>query len=496
MAYIYDPSQQISQSLGKAAAGAGNIFSQLIAQKQQDYALAQQLETNVESLKKGLNQFSQKSITDKSNALLNDVRSSIFKDGKLDYSKLRDVRNQISEISDLKQGYEVAANEFQRRLELGIQTKDDMVSFTNYWNDLTALLSNEDLIRNPKDLNTAFKNVYLDNIDFQKYVGRVLSSELNTQELTEDYVDKVSGDRKTFVAKAYGNQYFDKQTGKIVVDEKKTDLNATYANLKEKYPELLTLFERNYGSAAGYFNETNGGQLVKKLIDMTTVSPKFETKLTSDQILGQKLSNKKSSEQIKNLEFMNTPEMQNLTKEGMEAEVALTQARAGNIGAQNLVMYNPTSFYTPSKIDIPTNVSGKKETSETSVEQYALKVPKNKLPVIEGKYMYSDGKVEKQNFLVEILYKTKDGKFYAKGQQANSAGKGEGNPNKIYELDEASYTNLLGKYKEIATTKDAPMWEKDLSIFFGKERYVPQAMNFLGNPQVSGDQFFGTTQSK
>ena len=41
MAYTYDPSQNIQQGLQQAAAGVGNIFTQVIAQQQRDYNLAE-----------------------------------------------------------------------------------------------------------------------------------------------------------------------------------------------------------------------------------------------------------------------------------------------------------------------------------------------------------------------------------------------------------------------------------------------------------------------
>ena len=70
MAYTYDPSQNIQQGLQQAAAGVGNIFTQVIAQQQRDYNLAENAFQNIEALKKNLNIFGQKSITSKANDLL------------------------------------------------------------------------------------------------------------------------------------------------------------------------------------------------------------------------------------------------------------------------------------------------------------------------------------------------------------------------------------------------------------------------------------------
>ena len=111
MAYTYDPSQNIQQGFQQAASGVGNIFTQIIAQQQRDYNLAENAFQNIEALKKNLNIFGQKSITAKANDLLGKTSSAIMKNGKLDYSALGDIRQQVAEIGDLKQGYDVGAKE-------------------------------------------------------------------------------------------------------------------------------------------------------------------------------------------------------------------------------------------------------------------------------------------------------------------------------------------------------------------------------------------------
>jgi hypothetical protein len=79
MAYIYDPSQNIKQGFQQAQAGVGDIFTHIIAQKQRDYNLAENTFQNIEALKKNLNIFGQKNITNKANDLLSKTSSAIQK---------------------------------------------------------------------------------------------------------------------------------------------------------------------------------------------------------------------------------------------------------------------------------------------------------------------------------------------------------------------------------------------------------------------------------
>ena len=172
MAYIYDPSQNIKQGFQQAQAGVGDIFTHIIAQKQRDYNLAENTFQNIEALKKNLNIFGQKNITNKANDLLSKTSSAIQKNGKLDYSELGNLRQQISTIGDLKQGYEIGAKEYERMLQLGIANKDNLISFEKFYKELSAKMGDENLVANPQDLQQALASTYSDNLDanamFQK----------------------------------------------------------------------------------------------------------------------------------------------------------------------------------------------------------------------------------------------------------------------------------------------------------------------------------------
>lgn len=281
MAYIYDPSQQISQSLGKAAAGAGNIFTQVIQEKQQNFKIAQELESNIQSLKKELNQFSRKTITDKSNALLSDMKSTIFKEGKLDYTKLREVRDRISDLNDLKNGWEIANEQFEQRLKLGLNSKDEIVSITNYYSDLTETLSNEDLIKNPQDLNTALDKVYNRNLDRGIVTKKLLSSYLGKQDMVKgDALDSAGNKYDYAIKDTYAGFTFDPNTRKMIPSAEIPDSkwDAIYNDIKQNNPSFLKMLQdQDTTGATEFFNESNGGDLIKTLALQSAGQPSFET---------------------------------------------------------------------------------------------------------------------------------------------------------------------------------------------------------------------------
>lgn len=315
MAYIYDPSQQISQSLGKAAKGVGNIFAQVIAEKQQDFQLAQDAEANIQALKKNLNMYSNKVVTDKSNALLDDMRNTIFKDGKLDYSKLREVKDKVSDINDLKQGYQVAADEFQRRLELGIATKDDMMSFTNYYNDLSKLMGDENLIKNPRDLSVAMQNAYYKNLDESKVARKVLGSQLGgVQKMSGNTIRKNSKGQEEevkYAADTYGKFVYNPATNKM---EASPDVNwdNIAQNIETSSPEFMKMAELKYGAGTSFMSK---GQLIKYIAEQTAGTPIFE--LTPEYTVRKEKAQAAGAEldvKIKNQELVKLKkEIQNLS---------------------------------------------------------------------------------------------------------------------------------------------------------------------------------------
>jgi hypothetical protein len=166
--YNYNPAEGIRQDFQQASSSLGNIFTQVIQQQQRDYALAENAFSNIEALKKDLNIYGQKSITSKANTLLGHASSAILQNGKLDYSKMGEIRQAVSDIKDLKTGYELGAKEYERMLQMGIANKDNLTSFESFYKDLSAKMSDENLIKNPRDLQNALLDTYTNNLNSQK----------------------------------------------------------------------------------------------------------------------------------------------------------------------------------------------------------------------------------------------------------------------------------------------------------------------------------------
>lgn len=292
MAYIYDPSQNIQQGLQQAASGVGNIFTQVIAQQQRDYNLAENAFQNIEALKKNLNIFGQKSITSKANDLLGKTSSAIMKNGKLDYSALGDIRQQVSEIGDLKQGYDVGAKEYERMLQLGVANKDNLVSFEKFYKDLSAKMGDENLVKNPQDLQKALADSYTNNLDSFKMFGKSYLSSNPYQKIAQDIKDPKTGALMRVQGELPAGWTLDAQGNKIPPAPKTMVVNGQtvtmdyadqeLARIQATSPEQLLLMRKQAGFAGQNLSDK---EIVKASIDkipMTVQSTQVKSKAETE----------------------------------------------------------------------------------------------------------------------------------------------------------------------------------------------------------------------
>ena len=338
MAYIYDPSQNIQQGLQQAASGVGNIFTQVIAQQQRDYNLAENAFQNIEALKKNLNIFGQKSITAKANDLLGKTSSAIMKNGKLDYSALGDIRQQVAEISDLKQGYDVGAKEYERMLQLGVANKDNLVSFEKFYKDLSAKMGDENLVKNPQDLQKALADSYTNNLDSFKMYGKSYLSTNPYEKRSVDVKDPKTGALVRLQGELPTGWSIDAQGNKIPPAPKTMVVNGQQvtmdyadqelARLQATNPEMLALMKKQAGFAGQNLSDKD---IVKSFVDripMTVTPVQLKSK---EELDAQSLQVKKLAFDVENQDELFASEMKSkrLRDRLTQAQINELNSRAG-----------------------------------------------------------------------------------------------------------------------------------------------------------------------
>lgn len=254
--FVYNPAESIKQDFQQTGSAMGNIFAQVIQQQQRDYTLAENAFANIEALKKDLNIYGQKSITSKANALLGHASSAILSNGKIDYSKMGEIRQAVSDIKDLKAGYDLAAKEFEKYTQMGYANKENLTSFEGYYKDITAKMSDENLIKNPRDLQNALLDTYTKNLNSQKMFDKYYLGLRPYEKGEFTYTDekgnqvKVAGEAPVgWIRDAKGNVLPPKPITKTLPDGRVTTMDYADEILSTISPDLLAIMKKQAGPA-------------------------------------------------------------------------------------------------------------------------------------------------------------------------------------------------------------------------------------------------------
>jgi hypothetical protein len=278
--FVYNPAESIKQDFQQAGSGIGNIFAQVIQQQQRDYTLAENTFANIEALKKDLNIYGQKSVSSKANALLGHASSAILANGKLDYSKLGEIRQAVSDIKDLKTGYDLGAKEYERMLQMGLANKENLTSFEGFYKDLSAKMSDENLIKNPRDLQAALADTYTKSLDATKMFGKAYLAANPYQKVAYDVKDpktgammRVQGELPTgWTIDAAGNKIPPKSVTVTNPDGTTSVVDAadqTLAQIKASNPDVLAAMRRQAGFAGENMSDKQLVQYYTSKVPMT-----------------------------------------------------------------------------------------------------------------------------------------------------------------------------------------------------------------------------------
>jgi hypothetical protein len=279
--YVYNPGESIKQDFQQAGSAVGNIFAQVIQQQQRDYSLAENAFSNIEALKKDLNIYGQKSITGKANNLLGYASSAILQNGKLDYSKMGEIRQAVSDIKDLKAGYDLGAKEYERMLQVGLANKDNLTSFEGFYKDLSAKMSDENLVKNPRDLQAALADTYTKSLDATKMFGKSYLASNPYQKVAYDIKDPKTGAMMRVQGElpagwsidAAGNRIPPKTVTVTNVDGTTSTVDyadQTLAQLKATNPDTLAAMRRQAGFAGQNMSDKQLVEYYTTKIPMTS----------------------------------------------------------------------------------------------------------------------------------------------------------------------------------------------------------------------------------
>jgi hypothetical protein len=290
--YTFDPSADIQRGFQKAGAGVADIFSHLVATQKRDNEIADKMFQNIESLKKDVNIYGQKVITDKTNVLLKDASKVILEGGKLDYSQLGSIRQRVSDIADDKKKYELGAELRKEYMQLGLANKDNITSIEGLIKGITAPLMNPN-IKNATDLQAAMQDAYDKSLNLDR-IGVKSVMNILPEEQIKGYGTNGKGDLVNYEFKGLKGSSYDVNTGKVIGPDAQK-IKDVAATMKAQMPDYF----ENYRKRIGVNEDILPDSLIaKKLIDQIGVNQGQALNQTATSV-------KKEAEQLKALETEN-----------------------------------------------------------------------------------------------------------------------------------------------------------------------------------------------
>lgn len=354
--FVYNPAESIKQDFQQTASGLGNIFAQVIQQQQRDYTIAENTFANIEALKKDLNIYGQKSISSKANALLGHASSAILANGKLDYDKLGEIRQAVSDIKDLKTGYDLGAKEYERMLQMGLANKENLTSFEGFYKDLSAKMSDENLIKNPRDLQAALADTYTKSLDATKMFGKAYLAANPYQKVAYDVKDpktgammRVQGELPAgWTIDAAGNKIPPKSVTVINPDGTTSVVDAadqTLAQIKASNPDVLMAMRRQAGFAGENMSDK---QLVQYYTSKVPMASQVQQISSADE-----LEYKKAAADKAKFEAAKAPEEFEWKKKLYAAQIANYYEQSGGSDMAGMLQYAQQNVY-EDKLNLPT----------------------------------------------------------------------------------------------------------------------------------------------
>jgi hypothetical protein len=340
--YVYDPSQQIRKDLGGAADSVAQGFQNVLNKKKQEYDFVSKTYEELELIKKDLNLYNNELITKKSNDLLQEAASSIKEKGKLDFTKLGEVKMKVKELADAKRNSDLSVKAADEVIRMMQQNASNMRDVTGTYNEIISSLKDEKNLFSPKNMYESALNKFRDGLDYVK-IGQNKLQDLikNGNLVSTTYVNK-RGDLVEAKGVVPQGFQFDKESGAVVPVIQK-DQNGNTVNPSEVIarnlftPEQLEGYKKQIIGAGVMFND-NPFDYISEFVNSSFSNAVGEKVIKPAETLKKELSQAAKAEQDAiQAEYENSDEFKKMQNEKTQSEInrnnASGQASLMNAGS-------------------------------------------------------------------------------------------------------------------------------------------------------------------
>jgi hypothetical protein len=458
--FVYDPSANIRESFKDVSTNIGTAFSNIIAQKQQDLALADKVFQNLDAIKEETAAIGSSRINAKIKELTQQAPSKMFKDGKIDFEGMGQVVSGVSQIKQLKNYWTNAAELKKQYLQLGSATNKDMTSLSSFVAQMDPLIA-ENEGGSIEDLKKKMSSLYDSHLDYTNMAREKVASVLPVDEYGGEMKNK-DGGITGYSFKAPKDMVFNPETGKvempapqIVIDP---STNKPVIDQTTGQPKTITYLEKvknalTQGDPA-YFDKYRGhfglskalvsdDAVAKQVLDSFATAPKFKEVKSYEEI-----QTEKNKLKISNVEAANVEELTRLKKEEIRASIKAAKARYQKAISGGGKSPFPKNYVRPNVLpqkDGSKHLPLTKPVTITATgANYTVK-DKDGKNVIKRGTLDTTGKGAAKEFEITKIIKTADGHYAASGYEVVKGYGGQKGAAKQIVLSKKDYNDFVNK---------------------------------------------------
>lgn len=213
--FSYDPSAGIEKSFANVQQNIGNIFSGIIAQKQQDFALADKVFQNLDAITEQTAAIGSARINQGIKDLTKAAATNVYKDGKVNFDALGQISQGVMKIKQLKNYWAGAAELKKQFLQQASASNKDMVSLSSFISKIDPLIA-ENEGGSTTDLQKKLASLYDSHLDYDKIAREQLTSVIPVDKVTGE-IENAKGGKDAYSFEAPAGMIFDPKTKQVTM---------------------------------------------------------------------------------------------------------------------------------------------------------------------------------------------------------------------------------------------------------------------------------------
>lgn len=160
MAYVYDPGKSISEGFADIGKSMGEVFANIAAQKQREFQFSQNLLQNLDNLNTEVAKNGNEKANQWVKELTEKAGKSIFKDGKLSYEALGDIRRSVNDVKQYLARYETYKQGVDQYAKIAASNEGELESPSAFMRDIIAMGQDFETIKSG-DINAKLNDKYV-----------------------------------------------------------------------------------------------------------------------------------------------------------------------------------------------------------------------------------------------------------------------------------------------------------------------------------------------